>query len=289
MKISVLGLGAMGSRVARNLSTAGHTVTVWNRTAAVADQLLTTTPALQVAGTAEEAAGGADVVLAMVTDDDAARSVWLEHGALDTAADADAVAVDASTLTVATAQALADAAAERGVDFLEAPVVGSRPQADAGALLVLVGGDAQVLERARPVLEVNAAGIEHLGPVGTAATMKLAINGWFGIQVAAAAELMGVLERSDVPTDAALDLLQQLPVTSPGLQRILGLIGTRSFDPNFPIALVAKDFRYLDRLAHDVGSPTPIAQATAAVYEAACAEHGDLDISGIAAAYVHPI
>ena len=107
-----------------------------------------------------------------------------------------AVAVEASTITPDHARALGAAATERSLGFAEAPVVGSRPQADAGALVSLVGATDADLARIQPVLETYSGAIRHTGPVGTAATMKLAINGLFAMQVAAFAEIVGLLELS---------------------------------------------------------------------------------------------
>lgn len=285
--ITVLGLGAMGSRIAARLADAGHAVTVWNRSAEAATALAESTP-VRIAATAREAVVDGEIVISMVADDIASRALWLEPdtGVLAALPDG-AVAIEASTITQFMAVELAEAASEAGVPFLEAPVVGSRPQAEAGALFVLVGGDSEVLERVRPALEAFAGGLRPVGSVGNAATMKLAINGLFGMQVAAYAEIVGMLDRSDIPADTAIDILSNLPITSPGLQRILGLFSQRAFAPNFPVALVAKDFAYLCQLAAELGADVPIAETAAAVYEAGRREgQGELDIAGIAVRYL---
>jgi 3-hydroxyisobutyrate dehydrogenase len=285
-RVAVLGLGAMGSRVAANLAAAGRQVIVWNRssgpTAALAGHA-----GVLVASSPREAAERADVAMSFVTDDEASRRVWLDgDGALAGLASG-AVAVESSTITPAMARHLAAAAADAGVGFLEAPVVGSRPQAEAGALLVLVGGDVEVLDGVRPILEVNAAAVRHVGAVGDAATLKLTVNALFAIQVAAYAEAVGVLARSGIHSAAALDVLDKLPITSPALQRILGLIADRAFAPNFPVRLVAKDLRYLTEVAEELGADTPLAREASSVFTAGAsgAEH-DLDIAGIALRYL---
>src|ERR1700761_3541667 len=139
-KIAVLGLGAMGSRMAANLLKAGHQVTVWNRTPDVAAALVAA-GAKQVL-TPREAAMGADFVIAMVRDDEASRTIWLapETGALAGLAK-DAIAIESSTLSPSWVRELGGVVAKKGVAFLEAPVAGSRPQAEAGQLVYLVGGN----------------------------------------------------------------------------------------------------------------------------------------------------
>ncbi|TDT18246.1 3-hydroxyisobutyrate dehydrogenase/hypothetical protein [Ilumatobacter fluminis] len=285
-RITVLGLGAMGSRMAANYSNAGHDVTVWNRTAAIVDALADAR-AVTSAPSPSQAAVGADVVVSMVSDDDAAVAVWLgDDGAL-AAMRHDAIAVESSTLTPATVRRLAAAAVARGVRFVEAPVVGSRPQADAGSLGYLLGGDQDAIDAVMPVIEINAGSAIRVGECGDAAIMKLAVNGLFAAQVAAYAEVVGVLERSSLDVDSVIATLSSLPITSPGLQRILGLIAEREFDPNFPIRLVAKDLGYLVDASGDLGAAVPMVEAARAAFERARDDDlGDLDIAGIASSYL---
>lgn len=286
--ITVLGLGAMGSRMAVNYAHAGHDVTVWNRTAATAEQLATE-HALTAAETPRSAVDGADFVVSMVSNDEAASYVWLEpdNGAL-AAMTAGTVGIESSTLTAATASLLGDSARAAGIEFVEAPVVGSRPQADAGALFYLLGGETAAIEAAQLIIDVNAGKSTHVGKIGNAATMKLAINGLFAAQVAAYAEIAGFIQRSDLDTAQAINTLAALPITSPGLERILGLITDRNYEPNFPIHLVAKDLGYLTTSARTAQAETPIIDATQAVFEdGATGDEQNLDIAGIARRYQH--
>jgi 3-hydroxyisobutyrate dehydrogenase len=284
--VSILGLGAMGSRIAARIADAGHDVTVWNRSPDAAHQLAASTP-VHIAPTARHAVATAEVAISMVTDDDASRSLWLDpDGGILAAMPTGSIAIEASTITPSLAVELATAATTARVGFLEAPVVGSRPQAEAGALFVLVGGDESVLDGARPVIDTYAGAIKAVGAPGQAATMKLAINGLFGIQVAAYAEIFGLLTGTGMEPEAVAAMLSNLPITSPGLQRILGLFASRDFAPNFPVALVAKDFRYLQELATSAGAEAPITGAAATVYTSASDEVAGLDIAGIATNYL---
>lgn len=286
-RITVLGLGAMGSRMAARLAGTGHEVTAWNRSPGAVARLAAET-AVTAAPSARAAVAEAEIVLAMVADDEASRDLWLDadRGALVAVPD-HAVAIEASTLTPAWVRELADATARRGLAFVEAPVVGSRPQVEAGALLVLAGGEAEVVERARPALDAFAGSIREVGPAGAAATLKLAINALFATQVAVYAEIVGLLDRSEVDTGLALDVLADLPITSPGLQRIVGLIRARDFAPNFPVPLVAKDLRYLTALAGQLDADTPVAAAALEVFTSAAADdRAELDIAGIATGYL---
>ena len=193
---------------------------------------------------------------------------------------------DTATLTPVTVRRLANAAAAAEIRFVEAPVVGSRPQAEAGALFYLLGGEAESINAAMPTIEINAGNSTRVGDPGDAALMKLAINGLFATQVAAYAEIAGFIGRSKLDPDAALATLAALPITSPGLQRILGLIQDRNFEPNFPVHLVAKDLAYLAETSTTLGVDVPIMEAARAVFENGVNDGlAELDIAGIARRY----
>src|ERR1700722_20275891 len=165
MRIAVLGLGAMGSRMAARLLGAGHQVSVYNRSAGPAHKLVA---AGAVAGkTPRAAAEGAEIVIAMVRDNEASRAIWCDEqdGALR-GLGAGAVAIESSTLTPTWVKELGAKLQQRGANFLDAPVVGSRPQADAGQLIHLVGGDADIFVRAKGVLSSLGSAAHHVGPVG---------------------------------------------------------------------------------------------------------------------------
>jgi 3-hydroxyisobutyrate dehydrogenase len=169
-RVTFLGLGLMGNAMARRLLEHGFDLTVWNRNARRADALVQA--GAKLASTPAEGARGAEMVIAMLADDEASRAVWLgESGAL-AAMERGAVAIDSSTLTVECMRALGVAAAARGVSFLDAPVTGSKPQAEQGALRFLIGGDAAAVKRVTPVLAAMSREQVHLGPAGSGALLK---------------------------------------------------------------------------------------------------------------------
>ncbi|MEL7362942.1 MAG: NAD(P)-dependent oxidoreductase [Bacteroidota bacterium] len=282
-RLALLGLGAMGSRMAARLlshseEAAGWNVTVWNRSAERAAPLEAL--GATVAATPREAAASADLVIGMVSDDVASRALWLAD---DTGAvhglRAGTVAITSSTLTPAWTRELGEAVAAKGARFLDAPVVGTRPHAENGILTFLVGGEAAALDGARPVLDVLGGGVHHIGPVGAGMTMKLAVNMLFAAQVATLADTVRLFQTSDLAVDAALDTLGALPVTSPIMELMRPLMLRDAFPPNFPISLVEKDLRYF---AEAAGGTVPTTEAIRAVYAAAIAQgFGEDDISGI--------
>ncbi|MEM1126356.1 MAG: NAD(P)-dependent oxidoreductase [Bacteroidota bacterium] len=285
MTISLLGLGAMGTRMAHRLLGAGHAVTVYNRTPARAASLVDA-GATHVA-TPREAAAASEVVVAMVTDDAASRAVWTgPRGAL-AGLQPGALAIEASTLTPAWVHELAALVTSRDAAFLDAPVVGSRPQAEAGSLAVLVGGTEAEVARAQPVFEAIGGAVLHAGPTGHGAVLKLIVNALFGIQVAAVAELLAFARQAGMEETHAAELLGQLPVTSPAAKGALGAIVARRFAPLFPIDLVAKDFRYATEAASEADAPTPTAAAVRRVYEQAVeAGYGGDNVTGVAQLYL---
>ncbi len=282
-RIAVLGVGAMGSRMVQNLLQAEYQVVVHNRTADKVKPLLS--QGAVYAATPREAAEQANVVISIVTNDDASRSVWLdpETGAVLGLGN-DAIAIESSTLTVNWTRELAAKIGSLGAAFLDAPVVGSRPQAEAGKLIYLVGGEAEVLAQVQPILlAAGAATVHHIGSIGQGMTMKLAVNALLGIQVAALAEVLGVLTRSGIASQKAMECLGELPIISPAAKGAGALMVTNQHTPLFPIELVEKDLRYVIQAGQASGALTPVSTAIRDLYQEAIAQgYGDDNISGIA-------
>lgn len=269
-RIAFIGLGAMGSRMAANLLAAGFDLTVWNRAGTKAEALAA--EGAKVAGSPRAAAMGADVVIAMVRDDAASAFVWqdAEAGALATMRP-HAVAIESSTLTLAATRRLAATARHWGVDFLDAPVVGSRPQAEARQLIHLVGGEASVLARAEPVLKAVGGTICHAGSSGAGMALKLAINMLFGVQVAALAEILGALAKLGVDAARAAEIIGATPTASPAAKGAMASMVAGAYAPQFPLELVAKDFAYVRASVSEVDASTPLADAAGAVFSVAIA------------------
>lgn len=284
--VAVLGLGAMGSRMAANLVKAGYAVAVWNRSPDKAAPL--GTAGARVAATPREAAEGAGAVISVLRDDEAARTTWLDPGTGALAGLAEgALAIESSTVTPGWIDELGSACAARGVALLDAPVAGSRPQAEAGQLNFLVGGEAAALERATPLLRTMGKAIHHAGRLGSGATLKLAVNGLLGLQVAAAGELFALLSRCGLEEARSVEILGELSIASPALKVALQQMRDRSFQPLFPAEMMAKDLGYLRRLADARGSEIPLGDATRAVFERAVeAGYGEEQMSGLLRLYL---
>ena len=281
-KIAVLGLGAMGSRMVIRWFKAGHQVTVWNRTPNKAEALRNEN--VEIAATPRDAALGAEVVVSMVRDNDASQQVWLTegNGAIH-GLNSGAIAIESSTLSPDWIVELSGRISEIGVSFFEAPVLGTRPQAEAGQLIYLAGGDPSVLEKIKPLLEATSRAIHHMGAVGSAAAMKLAVNAQYGVQVAIWAEMLAMLERLGIAPENAVEILNTLPTTSSAMQMAGKLMAAKNYDPMFPIELVEKDLSYGLKLSENIKLKTPVLEVVRSVYAQAKANgYGDENIVGVA-------
>lgn len=278
-KIAFLGMGAMGSRMARTLIEGGHDLTVWNRTPDRCAPLVEA--GAEAAETPRDAAQGAEVVISMLRDTEVSHSVWCDP---DTGGFAglspEAIAIDSSTVTPEGAAALGRIASERKLRFREAPVSGTLPQAEKGALVYFLGGDAEVARHAQDVLAPLAAHQHHVGAWGMGARMKLATNAMLGIQVAAWAEIIPMLERGGLDLERALGALATTGVWTPNAPYVTGTMARSDFTPQFPVDLIAKDFRYA--VAEGRLARMPMTEAAQVVFaRASDAGHGEENMTAV--------
>lgn len=254
--IAFLGPGTMGSGMARNLLKAGHTLAVYNRTRARAEALAA--DGARVAATPFDAAQNADVILSMVADDIASRAVWTGQDGALAAARPHTLCIECSTLTPGWIRELAELASARQCELLDAPVTGSKPQADNGELVFLVGGDPSALERARPLLLSMGKGIFHFGPNGSGAMVKLINNVIAAVELVAFGEGLALAEQSGMDVNRVADFLLQGPPGSSLLRRKAPALIAHDYTPNFALRWMHKDLSYgLEEGArHNVPMPT---------------------------------
>jgi 3-hydroxyisobutyrate dehydrogenase len=262
-RVAVLGLGTMGAPMAGNLVRAGFLLTVWSRNPERARGLVAQGAAW--AATAREAAGAAAFVLAMVSDDAASRAVWCgEQGAL-AGVRSGTVLIESSTVSPGWIAELASLAAERGAGFLDAPVLGSRPQAERAELLFLAGGDGQVLESARPVLAALGRSVHHLGPLGSGATMKLVSNLLIGVQAAALAEALVLAERAGLDPAQVAEVVTSGSAASPVVRALTPRMQAPDGVTYFALGLLRKDLDYALAEAERAGCALPVTRAVRAL------------------------
>jgi 3-hydroxyisobutyrate dehydrogenase len=278
--IAVLGLGNMGAGMARRLLKAGYEVTVYNRTRERAEPLAA--DGATVAASPKQAAGHADMVIAMLADDNASRAAWTGDAGALAGVRPGTVLMDSSTLSVDWVRELAAAAAAHGCPFIEAPVTGSKPQAEAGELLFLAGGEPQTLDAVRPVLATMSRAIVHLGPVGSGATMKLVNNFLCGVQAASLAEALAVIENSGLNRDAAFDILANGAPGSPLVKGVGKRMTARDYRVHFALHLMLKDMTYAIAEGARNGVTLKMAEAARDKFRAAVsAGLGDKDFAAV--------
>jgi 3-hydroxyisobutyrate dehydrogenase len=270
----------MGSGMARRLLANGFPLTVYNRNPEKAKPLAT--EGAQVAGSPREAALKANVVISMVADDNASRSLWLGNDGALAGASPGTVCIECSTVTVNWVRELAAAAAAKQCAFLDAPVTGSKAQAAAGELNFIVGGDAAVLEKVQPVLAAMSKNIWPVGPVGSGALLKLINNFVCGVQLAALSEAVAMVERNGLDRARAMDILTNGAPGSPLVKAVWGRMAAPDYTPNFLLRLMAKDLGYA--IAEGQKNSVKLATASAALEEfqsAIAAGHGEKDIAAL--------
>jgi 3-hydroxyisobutyrate dehydrogenase len=280
-RIALLGAGIMGSGMAETWLKKGFAVTVWNRTRAKAEALAA--GGARVAATPQQAAAGAELIVAMVADEQASRDVWLgEAGAL-AAADPGAVLEESSTVPPEWVRELAGRAQARGLSFLDVPVAGSRAAAASGALTLFVGGDAAALERARPALEAISRQIVHLGATGAGATWKLIHNMMLAVHVATAAEAIALAAAAGFDRAQTASLVENGPAASFIVKFKMPRFSEQRFgDADFALRHMLKDVRYALALGDKFGAPLDVVRGAAADYERADRNGlGDLDFAGV--------
>jgi 3-hydroxyisobutyrate dehydrogenase len=230
-----------------------------------------------------EAAANADVVISMLADDEASAAAWLGVNGALAAMKEGAVAVECSTLSP---QGIANLHAEclrKGVELIEAPVTGSRPQAEQGQLIFLVGGEKQTLDAVTPVLQCMSKEILHVGLVGSGAQLKLINNFLSGVQVASFAEALAWIERTGLDRTATLEFLKRAAPGSPIFASMADRMTRRTYEVNFALHLMRKDMRYAQAAAAREGVDLTIAHCAERLFEAAERKgHGDQDMSAVA-------
>jgi 3-hydroxyisobutyrate dehydrogenase len=267
-QVTLMGLGSMGMGIAQRILQAGFDLTLYNRTASKAESLKDS--GAKVAASPREAVQTADAVICMLADDFASSHVWLgESGALSSARP-DAILIECSTLSYVWIRELATLAQHQGLSFLDAPVNGGPNLAASGELKMMVGGEADVLDGARPVLEAFTSQIFHMGPNGTGAIMKLAHNMLSAVQMVVLAESMNMAERAGLNLEQAVAILTGSGPASPLVKRNAPLMASHKYgEPSFLLRHIRKDVSYALRLGEEFDVPLMTASAAREVYRIA--------------------
>ena len=266
-KIAYLGLGIMGQGMAANLVKAGYPVTVWNRTAARCEPLVA--KGATQAGSVAEAVAGADVVMYCVSDDAAVEALVFGEGGVLAGVKAGQIVIDLTTIHPDTTRKEAAAYAEKGVKFLDAPVHGSKNEAANGGLWMLIGGDRELFEQVKPILEVLSETTHYMGGTAMGTSMKLVGNLIVASMLEALGEAMTLATKAGLDPEDVLGVLHVTDFKSPIFDGVGKMLINRDFTTNFSLKLMLKDANLIARFAQDLNVPVPASAATREVIKAA--------------------
>ena len=282
MKIGFIGLGIMGSRMAANLQNNGYDLIVYNRSRDKAAALIQN--GATWADTPAAAATGVDILFTMVAHPQAVTAMALgENGFLD-ALSAGALWVDCSTTNPTFARQMADAATQRDIRFLDAPVAGSKPAAADARLRFIVGGEAADVETARPLFDVMGQQVIHVGGHGMGTALKVVVNMLLGQSMLAFAEGFTLGQALGIPAETLMNVLVGGPVVAPVIAVKRPKIENNDYEADFPLRWLQKDLQMVTQAAYDVGVALPQANAAKEAYQLAIRQGmGDLDFSAICA------
>ncbi len=239
MRIAFLGLGIMGGSMAANLVKAGHSVTTWNRTPGK------TVPGAQSSATPAAAAKGAEVVWLCVSDTDAVEHVLFgQDGAAGSLAPG-AIIADSSTISPSASRRFAQELQKKGIDFVDAPVTGSKIGAAEATLIFIVGGREEVVAKLQPLFMVMGKQAIHIGDIGMGEAAKLAMNLQIALIYQGFAEGLTLARKLGVKEEALFSLIQASMIRSGVVEYKMPFVRKRDYSPNFPVRLMRKDIQLM--------------------------------------------
>ena len=278
-RLGFIGLGYLGSRIARRLAAAGFPMVVYNRDRTKAVELADL--GAEVAQHPGELAREVDVVLSCLADGAAVEAVYLGTGNVLRSARPGTRIVELSTISPRTSRHLHLAARQLDLSALDVAVSGSTHTAEAGALTLFGGGERQAFESAEPIFSAIAKQWFYMGPSGSGVAMKLVVNALLGVGMQAIAEAVALGARLDLPRDLLFDTLAKTAVVAPAHAGKLATAKKRDYAPQFPIRLMRKDFGLVLGAAEQLGLSMPATEAAAAINAQEAAAGSEEDFSAV--------
>jgi 3-hydroxyisobutyrate dehydrogenase-like beta-hydroxyacid dehydrogenase len=278
-KIGFVGLGAMGRGLAGNLVRKGFDVAVWDIAPAAVEALVA--QGARRADSIASLARDVDVICAMVPDAPDVKRVALGADGIVAGAHEGLIFIDFSTVDPTTSRSVGAALAEKGVRMLDSPVGRGVPEAEAGTVTLMVGGDAATLEEVRPILEAVASEIMHIGDLGAGTTIKLVNNYLAAGMVAIISEALSFGIKSGVTLEQIIALSDKTGTSNKVLNTVLPRkVFHGDYSPGFASRLAAKDHRLAMSLARDLDLDLPVGRTVLGILEACETETRDEDFMG---------
>jgi 2-hydroxy-3-oxopropionate reductase len=271
MRVAFLGLGIMGGPMAANLVKAGHEVTVWNRTPkSITGATAAATPAA--------AAAQADVVWLCVSDTAAVEHVLFGKDGVANGLSAGKIVIDSSTISPSASLKFADRIRERGADFLDAPVTGSKIGAESATLIFIVGGREESVTKLQPLFSAMGKQVVHMGPNSHGLGAKLGMNLMIALIYEGFAEALTLARKLGVDQQKLFSLINASMVKSGVVEYKIPFVEKRDFSPNFPLRLMYKDIRLMLDAGKETGVELPGLETVREIYEESrSAGQADLD------------
>jgi 3-hydroxyisobutyrate dehydrogenase-like beta-hydroxyacid dehydrogenase len=278
-KVGFIGLGNMGGRIARRLIDHGYKLSAYDRDMAKVEGL-----ARQGAVTAKnvsELVATADVILSCLTNDDAVHDVYSGPMGVFSAAPANAMVLEMSTISPASSRELHSLGARRGIEVLDVAISGSTPAAERGMLTLLAGGDEDLFRAAEPLFQAIAKQYFLLGGPGSGTAMKLVVNTLLGVGMQAIAEAVVLGEKAGLNRERLLEVLSKTAVIAPAHVGKLAKAAINDYSEQFPLRLMHKDFQLILDAAAQEQFPMPATQAAFYVNSDELENHPEEDFSAV--------
>jgi 3-hydroxyisobutyrate dehydrogenase len=278
-RLGFIGLGLMGSRLARRLHTAGWHIQAWNRSPQPAAAIRK--EGIAIAASVADLVADSDVILSSLANDAAVRSVYFDKGGVFSAAEPGTVILEMSTISPDLSRELHQEARTRDVKLLDVAISGSTPAVDAGTITLLAGGDKETFEQCVPIYESIARQWFLIGPGSSGIRMKLVVNLLLGLDMQAIAEAVSLGEHLQIDRNVLLDVLSKTAVVAPAIAGKIRKIRDSDYSPEFPLRLMSKDMDLVIDAARKSGAHLPAASVAQSVLASNVLASGDLDLAAI--------
>jgi 3-hydroxyisobutyrate dehydrogenase-like beta-hydroxyacid dehydrogenase len=278
-QVGFIGLGLMGSRLARRLHATGWNIRAWNRSPQPATQI--DKEGIAIAPSVASLVAGSDVILSSLANDAAVRSVYLDKGGVFSTAKPETVILEMSTISPELSRSLHEEARKKGIDFLDVAISGSTPAVDAGTITLLAGGDKETFEQCTPIFESIARQWFLIGAGSSGVQMKLVVNLLHGLDMQAIAEAVSLGEHLQIDRNVLLDVLSKTAVVAPAMAGKFRKIKDGDYSPEFPLRLMSKDMDLVMDAARASGADLPAASVAQSVLASNVSASGNLDLAAI--------
>jgi len=278
-KVGLIGLGLMGSRLARRLHRAGWNIQAWNRSPQPAVEA--GKEGIAIGKSIAELVAGSNVILSSLANDAAVHAVYFEEGSIFSAAAPGTIILEMSTISPELSRSLHQEARAKGIDFLDVAISGSTPAVDAGTITLLAGGDKETFDQCAPIFESIGRQWFLIGPGSSGVQMKLVVNLLLGLDMQAIAEAVSLGEHLQLDRNVLLDVLSKTAVVAPAMAGKFRKIKDGDYSPEFPLRLMSKDMNLVMDAARASGAELPAASVAQSVLASNVSTSGDLDLAAI--------